>query len=707
MSHADSKFRPDIQLLRAVAVALVVLFHVWPSMLPGGYVGVDVFFVISGYLIYAQLLRTIERTGNINLFEFWVRRIKRLQPAAFFVLFASALGILLWIPRSLQAQWMEEIIASALQLQNWLLAYNAVDYLAAENEPSPAQHYWTLSVEEQFYIGLPLLLLAILKIAKQCRADPMRAVPAVIVIVAVCSFIFSLCQTTNSPSNAYFSTLTRAWEFAIGALLVHVRGSPGGGARNMIAALGLAGIVLSAFTFDSETAFPGYAAILPVVGTAICLWVGPATLLELLGKLRPVAAVGHYSYSIYLWHWPLIIFSGYAIFHWPFQSFIEHSGGDKQRIVVVVLTFVLAKLTTDFIETPIRFNTRLLGGNPRKRVVGLALGASLAVLSAVCAVPMISGTGQTFGKEAALIQAKSIDELPACFGAKALDPSATGCPNKALTTIFPDIAFLKRDNANLEECWVKGDVAQQKFCSFGPNAEPERLVLAIGDSHIGALHDVLKYIAEKNNWRIDVAGRPGCYLTTIDQKRPSEADWQACKQWRADVLALAANGHYDGYIVTHSSSTASELPTTGRSREQAIAEGMAAAWAQLPEGPIVAIVDNPVVSPKVRSCIHVEAQRDSSDQNFSRCRMAREEALQFDGQRAAAALLGPRVRIVDMSEHYCSAAECPAVVGNVIVYRDGHHITRTYSRSLAPYFDREVVKAMHWNDPNADDPPVR
>lgn len=707
MSHADNKFRPDIQLLRAVAVSLVVLFHVWPNMLPGGYVGVDVFFVISGFLIYAQLLRTIERTGSIDLMDFWVRRIKRLQPAALFVLFFTAVGILLWVPRSLQAQWMNEIVASALQLQNWLLGLNAVDYLAAENEPSPTQHYWSLSVEEQFYIGLPLLLITLLGIAKRCRFDPLRALPVGIGLIAACSFLFSLWQTTSSPSIAYFSTLTRAWEFGLGALLVHFRFSPGYMTRNVAAALGLAGIVISAAMFGAGTAFPGYAAVLPVAGAVLCLWAGPASLLELLGKIRPIAAIGHYSYSIYLWHWPIVILSSYAIFHWPFQSFIEHAGGDKQRIVVVVLALVLAKITTDFVENPIRFNPRLLGAAPSKRVVALVLAASLAALSAVCAVPMIAGTGQMSGQEARLIQEKGIDELPECFGAKALDLSGTGCPNGSLTTIYPDIAFLKKDNANLEECWVKNDVAKQKFCSFGPDSGARKRVLAVGDSHIGMFHDVFKYIAEKNSWRIDVAGRPGCYLTTADQKRPSEADWQQCKQWRADVLAYAASAGYDGFIVTHSSGTANEVPAMGKTREQTIVEGMAEAWARLPDGPIVAIVDNPFMSATVRSCLHVEAQKDYAEQNFARCQMRREDALQFDGQREAAALLGSRVRIVDMTKEYCSDTECAAVVGNVIVYRDGHHITRTYTKSLAPYFNRGVVEAMSLNDSDVGVSPIR
>lgn len=474
VTRPETKLRADIQLMRALAVGVVVIFHVWPLALPGGYVGVDVFFVISGHLIYSQLLREIERQGSINLLEFWSRRIKRLQPAALTVLFATAVGIFLWVPHSLWVQWLREIIASALQLQNWLLGLDSVDYLAAENDPSPAQHYWSLSVEEQFYVGLPLLLIGLLGIAKRYGPPLLRVLPAGLAAIAVCSFVFSVWQTSISPSIAYFSSATRAWEFALGALLVHVNARPEPLARNAVSALGLIGVIGSAYLFSGETSFPGYAAAIPVVGTLMCLWAGPHSFLDSLGKTRPIAVVGHYSYSIYLWHWPLIILSSYAVFHWPLYPLVEYAGGDKQRVAVVIATLVLAKLTTDWIEDPIRFDSRLLGSNPRKRVVLGSLLVSLMLLALLCAllIGMELKRERTVSLEAARIQSLGIDALPDCFGAKAMDPSNVGgCANPSLEGILlPDLAQLKKDNANLEECWVKNDVAAQNFCSFGPSS---------------------------------------------------------------------------------------------------------------------------------------------------------------------------------------------------------------------------------------------
>jgi len=218
--------RRDIQGLRALAVVLVVVFHLWPGRLTGGFVGVDIFFVISGFLITAHLFREIEQTGSVSLAGFWARRIRRLLPAGFVVLAASAVASAIWIPRSLLEQTMVEIGAAATYSLNWVLAANSVDYLAADNDASIVQHYWSLAVEEQFYLIWPLLIIAAAALA--VRASRRRtAVPStrVVVIVALgavfaLSFVYSVFATSESPQSAFFVTTTRAWEFAVGGLLV-------------------------------------------------------------------------------------------------------------------------------------------------------------------------------------------------------------------------------------------------------------------------------------------------------------------------------------------------------------------------------------------------------------------------------------------------------------------------------------------------------
>ncbi len=217
--------RREIQGLRAVAVLLVVLFHLWPGRVPGGYIGVDVFFVISGFLITSLLLREVDRSGSVSLGQFWARRLRRLLPASYLVLAVSAVGTLLFVPRLVWEQFFGEILGAGLYVENWVLAVNSVDYLAAENAPSPAQHYWTLSAEEQFYLVWPLLVLLGIWLARRATrrsgvpAVPRRAVFAVLAVGVVASLAYSLWVSATNPAWAYFVTPARAWEFGAGALL--------------------------------------------------------------------------------------------------------------------------------------------------------------------------------------------------------------------------------------------------------------------------------------------------------------------------------------------------------------------------------------------------------------------------------------------------------------------------------------------------------
>ena len=215
-----SGVRPEIQGLRALAVVLVVVFHLWPYRLHGGYVGVDVFFVISGDPITSHLAREVEQTGRLRVGRFWARRIRRLLPASLLVLAVSAVTILIWVPQSYWQQFMREIVASAIYVQNWALAADSVDYLAATNVASPAQHFWSLSVEEQFYVAWPLLLVAAVWLAARFGHWSRRsAIIVMLAVIGAASLAYSVIFTTSNPSVAYFSTATRAWEFAAGGPL--------------------------------------------------------------------------------------------------------------------------------------------------------------------------------------------------------------------------------------------------------------------------------------------------------------------------------------------------------------------------------------------------------------------------------------------------------------------------------------------------------
>jgi len=697
--NVTTGFRADIQALRAIAVVAVVLFHLWPGAVPGGYVGVDVFFVISGFLIHSQLMGEFDRTGTVDLPKFWARRIKRLQPAALLVLAVTVAGIVLFVPRSSWIQFLQEVIASALQVENWLLGLNSVDYLASGNNPSPTQHYWTLSVEEQFYVGFPLVLLAGLAFARRSGRAARRSVAVAIGIVALASFAFSLWQTWTTPSIAYFSTFTRAWEFALGALLSMWGVTPARRLGSAAAMLGIAAIVVACLHYGAATRFPGYAALLPVIGAMLCLWAGRGSLLEAAGRVRIVSLLGRYSYSIYLWHWPLIILAPQVLGEPP---------GFAWRVGIALLTFFLAMLSTHCVEDPIRFSPRLLGGNRRKRVIAAYSVASLLLVLTAAFAPLYAesirqaslpatpgqmvSSGTSPGARPIAGRADgvpSVNGFPPCFGAQAMDKAYAPCTNRELgDEVFPDPAVAKKDIANRPACWnLEKDGDRARVCSLGPTEGYEKRLYALGDSHSNALLDVYEAIARNNNWRIDASGHVGCYVTTAEQQQPSKKHRESCRKWRASVLEIAGSG-YDAFLVTHASTIREVIPVDGKSKEQTTIDGMVEAWNLLPDVPIIAIRDNPGMHGDVVDCV----ARGGAAAAVA-CSRKRSEALAFDGQKEAALQVG-RAKVVDLTDFYCNQTDCPAVIGNVLVYRDRNHTTGTYTKTLIPYFEREIEAAL-------------
>ncbi|TDC48452.1 acyltransferase, partial [Jiangella ureilytica] len=293
------RFRPDVEGLRAVAVLLVLAYHAGVPLASGGFVGVDVFFVISGFLITGLILREIDTTGRLRLGRFYARRIRRLLPATAVVLAATAALALLLLPPLRWPAIAGDIAASATYVVNWRLASESVDYLAAEDAPSPVQHFWSLAVEEQFYLLWPVLIIGLLWWHRRRRGRPSlrRTLLAGLAIVAVPSFVWSLHLTASSPGAAYFVSTTRAWELAAGAALaigarrLERLGSLewAGWMAGALAWAGLAAIGWAALTYDATTAFPGIAALAPVLGTTAVVAAGVVSRRTSAGRLLGTA----------------------------------------------------------------------------------------------------------------------------------------------------------------------------------------------------------------------------------------------------------------------------------------------------------------------------------------------------------------------------------------------------------------------------------
>lgn len=693
--------RLEIQAVRAVAIAAVVLYHLFPDLLPGGYVGVDLFFVISGFLITAHIAKPLA-TGRFSFRVFYARRAWRLLPASMSVLFVTVLLTAVFVPRTLWKDFTEQIIASALYVENWALAANAVDYSALASDSSIVQHFWSLSAEEQFYALWPLVLWFAARLRyRRRRRGGVSLAPALAIAlgaVFVLSLTTSVWQTGQTPA-AYFTTTTRAWEFAAGGLLwlglqrVRIPDV-------LAAALGWAGIAVITATvllFGASTPFPGWTAIVPVLGVAMVVagampearW-GPARLYA----LRPVQWLGDVSYSLYLWHWPLLIVVPFVI---------DLRAGTPTplwaKLLVLAVALVLAHFSRRLVELPvIAFSAeRMRARNPRHRgilvlaIVGMlvvtlpAAGMHGAVVREQTAAPAKTTTGITVGSDGTLTG-------PACFGAAAMRAGAD-CPEVDTADLRPSPVQAAGDDFADQDgrgCQVQGDDTTVKPCEVGDPDGAVRLAV-VGDSHAANVVPALQLIAKAHHWSLTTYLHSGCPLT----EAPIAG---ACNQWKEATLAKLEQERYDVVFVAAMSRTpwphgmVHHVEDLTPSVRDDAAAAYSAAWVRLQHAgsAVVAMRDNPDPSiggvPDVPSCV----ERSGVD---GACDFREADGL-LDDAVAQAARTTPGVRLIDSTALFCSDGTCPAVIGGVVVYRQVQHVTRTFSRSMAPVIEPEVTAAV-------------
>lgn len=667
---AHPAFRKDIQALRATAVSFVVVGHLWPGSFSGGYVGVDVFFVISGFLITSHLLNQAEKTGQISLPRFWANRAIRILPAALVVLAFSALCTLLFVPEVFWQQFLREVMGATIYIENWVLAVDAADYWAADNSASPVRHYWSLSVEEQFYIFMPMVLVAALNMGTRWRLWYGSGLIAIVIV----SLVYSVWYTNSHQSAAYFVTTTRVWEFAMGSLLaLLIKPVP----KKFSTSMALAGLVMiiAAGVFYSElTAFPGYMAALPVVGTLLVIWANKTTgVLGLIYSKKSVQLIGDISYAIYLWHWPLIIFAGYI---WQDQL------GLGDRVTLVALTIFLAWISTRFFEDPIRFK---FAKKPHGRKVilgGIAGGMALLLVFSSIISGIVEFSSKPYQKDLS---------KQACLGAAAMVTSACPLP----TQMIPGpLEFTKDDGGRGRGCWATKGVTDTRHCTLGTNDSQAIRVAAIGDSHSNSLVPAFEYVANELGWTIDVFGKNGCYLTTADlygaiegNKKNKKRHFE-CLVWRENIQKLLDEEPYDLLLVTHWED--SFLPDTKDGDAQEVA-GLLEAWqAQIANGSkIIALTDTPKYTKDVIACIAKHQLKAGK-----LCSVPNSQALpKIDSNSSAAALLEDAVAI-DTRRYFCTKTECLALIGGVPVLFNQHHITGTFARSIGPLLTEDISKAM-------------
>ncbi|MFF4874520.1 acyltransferase family protein [Micromonospora sp. NPDC000668] len=690
-SGGSGSFRGDIEGMRAVAVLLVLLGHAGIHHLPGGFVGVDVFFVISGFLITGLLLTELDQRGRLSLVDFYARRAKRLLPAAATVLVATLVLTYYFLPRGRWSTTAWDVIASACYAMNWRMAGQSLDYAAANDAPSIAQHFWSLAVEEQFYLVWPLLLIALGWVARRRARGRHGLYLFGLALIAVPSFAWALRVSPTGPS-AYYVTTTRMWELALGGAIAVTATWLSRSPRLVAVPLAWAGLIAvgaSAALIRTEAGFPGYAALGPTLGTAAVIAFGPAAGRAgpalLLGR-QPLRYVGGISYSLYLWHWPLLIAAQ------------AHFGelGVVAALAVVAASAIPAALTYHFIENPVRRSPTLAARPPAALRVGAVCtcAAALAGLLFQLAIPSTAGPASTSVIMGQVPGATTHAAPPPAPGAMALGSSPrtsrAGAPVDQVASITPDPLAAKQD-ASLQNasCHVDLVSSTPKACVHGKPDSTTRVAL-VGDSHADHWIPALRGAAETNGWRLATYTKSGCPFLTAEISL-DDRPYSSCTEWNRRVRAeLLGADRPDILITTHS-----VYPVRGEpeSRSQsAMARELRKTWSSLiaEKLPVVVLRDTPLHLKDIAECVSENLKR------LTRCATPRAAALRLGGgpaqEEAAKGLIG--VRLIDLNDWICPANHCAAVIGGVLVWRDAHHLTATYSATLAPRLGTALKPAI-------------
>jgi peptidoglycan/LPS O-acetylase OafA/YrhL len=654
-----ARHRRDIEGLRAVAVLLVVAYHCGLPFIGGGYVGVDVFFVISGFLITGLLLREAQRTGRVSIPRFYARRALRLLPASTVVVVATVAASALWLPPLRLSEIVSDALHTSIYAMNWRLAAIGTDYLSAESAPSPLQHFWSLAVEEQFYLVWPLLLLLVVR-----RGG--RGLTTVLAVLTAGSLAVSVWQTEHNAGWAYFGAHTRAWELGAGALLAvgadRLRRLPPLPAK-LLTGSGLAAVVVAALSYTAATPFPGYAALLPVLGTAAVIAGGCARPAGLLGA--PVLQViGRLSYSWYLWHWPVLLIA-------PFTLGRQLTAAEN--VLVALGALVLAALTYALVENPVR-HLAALRDRPWR---GLTAGAAVSLLAAglcVLITVLVGGTGGTGYRAPALTGvAKLQQNLALAAGMPAVPANLT-----------PALAAAAKDKPRLyaDKCSPAfADPEVKTPCAYGDLSSPTTVVL-FGDSHAGHWFPALEAIALQRHWKLVVVTKSACSAAdVVIYEDALKRRFTECVQWRRAAWRHIRSLRPAKVIMASTLPNAPLLDVTG-----SLDDAWSAAWRRsldAVKGPgteVYYVNDTPWQARNVPDCLSAHLD------NPAACARSRADAVQFRKRRAlvAGVARAEGATVIDPLPWFCTATTCPVIVGNLLVYKDQHHITTAYSRLLVP-----------------------
>lgn len=713
---APPKIRKDIQFLRAIAVLFVVFNHLRPQTFTGGYIGVDIFFVISGFLITSHLIRELEQSGSIRFSRFYARRARRLLPAALFVAVIAMISTLLFMPSGNWSRASQEFFASSAYVQNWKLLFTATDYFVKDTGETGFQHYWSLSVEEQFYLVWPLIITVLFifsaRLSKTLRGNQnfqRLLIALAIFLMFVMSLGFAQHLVNENSPTAYFHTFARVWEFMMGALiavfgetiskrLAGLTSTAGQLARNSLQLLGYFLLFSAGIFFSSASGVPGKITVIPLVGAVLVIATGSTTYIPWLRKIvefRAFQFIGDISYSLYLWHWPLIV-----ILPFVFAQRLSW----WQSALLLPLALVLATITKFGIED--RFRSWRAHTLKPKMVLSLTL-ASVLVLG-ITSLGINAYTAHTLQVEQDKLQADrsaatndsdaSDTEKVSCFGGLSIknhDKCTNQIDQSPIISAGADSETPWGDNPQecktlKEEELSSGGALVHLNCDYS-ESESSPTIWLIGDSHAEQWKHSILPLAQKNHWNLTIFTHSGCPTWNVSMTQwnvwprvspvPSSLI-DSCKEWSNEIIPQVTQNKPDVVLIGNYASTQGVSDSQSSSQTEIYRKGIQEGtkdWIAA-GSKVVVIRDTPTAGAFIGpDCVNVSGEKCSSNEP---------SVLFEDPQFAAAQELG--ISGIDMSDYFCPEQTCKGVIGGVPVYYDTNHMSRSFAQSLVVPFQEKL-----------------
>jgi peptidoglycan/LPS O-acetylase OafA/YrhL len=663
--------RPEIEGLRALAVALVVVYHVFSGRVSGG---VDVFLTLTGFFLVVTLGERFGRADGFNPLRPLARSLSRLAPAAFVVLIATVLAAMWVAPQTRWREVIDHLVSSVTFTENLRLVEESVSYASLNAATSPMQQFWSLSIQVQVLVAAPFVVAAVgLLLRSTGRLRHGRRVAIVLVGAGTAaSFAWALAAVRADQQAAYFATLPRLWELGAGTLagLLLVDRRP----RRMLAAVlgwaGVLGLVACGALLDGARTFPGWQAAWPVLCALLIIVAADAGGRHGAHRLLSLPVlqwVGQRSYGIYLWHWPILVL------------YMVHAGQGRPAVAagtaVIAASVVLAAVTYRLTERPA---LDLL----RSRRPAWAVTLVIA-----CAAPLVV---------AGAVTTTQLDRQLAGFVPTADDPDYPGA--RALlrpglmaeaddVEAVPPLSVIRDDWTKVSDsrCRLEGDedadTPLQPFsCVRGSDDAPRRIVL-VGDSHVAQWQQPMTDIVAAHGWQLVSLINPGCNLSTRSEFRANRTLVEQCDAWRSRLVDRIVSLDPDVVVALGT--------RIAKGEREVLPPGFVEAWQQLAAAdiPVIGLRDNPRHERDVPDC-----QAELGD-IAPECAVAPADIYDDDVFEAD---LPPGVQLLDTRPYFCTSDECPSVIGNVRVYRDDAHVTAMYMRTVRPVLEPDFLALTGW-----------